>query len=1160
MRRTMVISIAVLFCMVSIPLSIDNANPLDSVTGPNIILVGPGGNFSRIADAVENSTSGDRIMIAAGTYYENIIIRSDLTLIGAGPASTQIRGVSEAPTLDIRADGVSVINMSIGGGGPDAVCVRSTGNLTNITGCAIGRGKIGILLDGASNCLIENNIISDCYEPAKEFDPDDGEDNDDDAPVAWWRFEESSWSGVSGEVRDSSGKNHGTLRGSGAPVSDGKIAKAASFSGSGFIDTGTSEEVDITGNLSVSAWIRTSSSATYLAILDKHHHVSNLPQGKNERGYSFYLTDGKIRLTIYSLEGGQRSAMGSTDLRDGKWHHVVGIWDQKTIRVYSDGQIGELNNWTKKLTSSPAILSIGKRSEGWGGYMNFNGNIDELRLYNRALSYGEVLDDLEGSNEIPKENVRKPVEDGLVGLWRMDRVDGAGPDVVADTSGMRLHGTALSGAALDDKGRIGSALFLDGYNDHVRIPDSDPLDIRGDIAISSWIQTISGSTYLSVFDKHSLEQGAQNSTLENGYSLILDAGRARFTVYSMANGQKSIWGKSDLRDGEWHHIAAVRSGDILLIYVDGILESTSRCSFGSAPNSMGASIGRRLDGWGGYMPFSGRIDEVHLFNKSISYSRIKELYLGTRLSAVVLDSSGSNMITGNCIQYNGVGGLVLLGSVSNIMDDNSFSNNLHGNVLVDHLSGGNLFIGNDITTERKDLFPAVDNGAGNSWDMNGSGNYWSNWVSPDANTDGIVDIAYNIDGLGGSLDNYPLTGVQYKSRPPTIDTTNIMVATVGVNYKVAYSATDPDTPVDELVWSMSTNCEWLGFNSSQVLSGTPSNSSRTVCWVNISVSDGTLSDWTNFTVDIRYIEVDYDRLEEAEFHMEEDTDGFEISREELIGVEGSEPAGVSILDKCNFSVSFDEDGDLLLTPRENWFGTEIIHIAVEIEGSTVLVVMTVTVWPVNDPPEDLDIEVTGELREGENIRLIGTADDSDHGGSEHLSYAWYIEDMGYIGSGSQFDLELDEGTYSIILRVTDPDGACAEYSREITVDGSERADASWIFISIIAASIVLALFMFAFLIVVFRPGRAVEKGIERDFPGPEEWAPPSHTGISAGKLDHPGGTGPGAYIASMERDLFRQGATLQKRDSLRARLLEQYKDGAVSPATFEMIMEELDEM
>jgi nitrous oxidase accessory protein NosD len=69
---------------------------------------------------------------------------------------------------------------------------------------------------------------------------------------------------------------------------------------------------------------------------------------------------------------------------------------------------------------------------------------------------------------------------------------------------------------------------------------------------------------------------------------------------------------------------------------------------------------------------------------------------------------------------------------------------------------------------------AVDN-SGNSWSYNGKGNYWSDWTSPDANNDGIVDNPYVISGTGRSVDRYPLvntvTWAPEQSPSPTISPT-----------------------------------------------------------------------------------------------------------------------------------------------------------------------------------------------------------------------------------------------------------------------------------------------------------------------------------------------------------------------------------------------------
>jgi len=52
---------------------------------------------------------------------------------------------------------------------------------------------------------------------------------------------------------------------------------------------------------------------------------------------------------------------------------------------------------------------------------------------------------------------------------------------------------------------------------------------------------------------------------------------------------------------------------------------------------------------------------------------------------------------------------------------------------------------------------AVDYGSGNMWNSTDTGNWWSDWQSPDGNGDGIVDNPYAIDGPAGSMDYFPLT-------------------------------------------------------------------------------------------------------------------------------------------------------------------------------------------------------------------------------------------------------------------------------------------------------------------------------------------------------------------------------------------------------------------
>jgi hypothetical protein len=71
---------------------------------------------------------------------------------------------------------------------------------------------------------------------------------------------------------------------------------------------------------------------------------------------------------------------------------------------------------------------------------------------------------------------------------------------------------------------------------------------------------------------------------------------------------------------------------------------------------------------------------------------------------------------------------------------------------------------------------------------------------------------------------------------------------------VKYNAIDPD-PTNELTWNMVTNASWLSFSEEQVLQGTPGHINIGYYWVNVSVTDGTSSDFHFFKVHV-YKDID----------------------------------------------------------------------------------------------------------------------------------------------------------------------------------------------------------------------------------------------------------------------------------------------------------------
>jgi hypothetical protein len=108
----------------------------------------------------------------------------------------------------------------------------------------------------------------------------------------------------------------------------------------------------------------------------------------------------------------------------------------------------------------------------------------------------------------------------------------------------------------------------------------------------------------------------------------------------------------------------------------------------------------------------------------------------------------------------------------------------------------------------------------------------------------LVNITVD-DGDGGRdwhefiLTVIPAEEHESYNQPPTIITDYLETATVGKLYYVDYNATDDNTSIDLLVWSLNANATWLSIDATTgILSGIPSAADVGWYWVNISVNDG----------------------------------------------------------------------------------------------------------------------------------------------------------------------------------------------------------------------------------------------------------------------------------------------------------------------------------
>jgi Concanavalin A-like lectin/glucanases superfamily len=140
-------------------------------------------------------------------------------------------------------------------------------------------------------------------------------------------------------------------------------------------------------NITLEAWVKRAPGAASSEYLiskgaDVCRFASYAFYTGNNKGLIFYISDGKTYV---------ESPDAGTSIWDDKWHHIAGTYDSKMVKLYVDG---------KQIGATPTTLSIGYGlptndkfyigGYGTGCVPKFRGDIDEVRVWNQALTDGEV--------------------------------------------------------------------------------------------------------------------------------------------------------------------------------------------------------------------------------------------------------------------------------------------------------------------------------------------------------------------------------------------------------------------------------------------------------------------------------------------------------------------------------------------------------------------------------------------------------------------------------------------------------------------------------------------------------------------------------------------------------------------------------------------------
>jgi len=203
--------------------------------------------------------------------------------------------------------------------------------------------------------------------------------------IAHWTFDE-----VEGKkVLDSSGNGlHGELKGDAQIISDPQRNSVLSLDGFGdYVHCGNSLVFDISRQLTVSVWIKVHKlDKEWQAIVTKGDFTWRLSRNERTDFLAFHCNGIKSS----SESWGGLGVEGTMDVNDGKWHHVVAVYDSNEICLYVDGTLDNSEQALEFIETDDSPVMIGQNAR----HMErcWNGLIDDVRIYSYALSKAEVED------------------------------------------------------------------------------------------------------------------------------------------------------------------------------------------------------------------------------------------------------------------------------------------------------------------------------------------------------------------------------------------------------------------------------------------------------------------------------------------------------------------------------------------------------------------------------------------------------------------------------------------------------------------------------------------------------------------------------------------------------------------------------------------------
>jgi PKD repeat protein len=430
--------------------------------------------------------------------------------------------------------------------------------------------------------------------------------------VGWWPGE--------GNANDLISGNNGTLQGGATYVS--------SMVGQGFHFNGVDGSVQIPdspsykpANVTVDAWVKfdsldsvTSSPGLQYIVFKRSANSGWIEAYTLVKARDDPAGTGldRFALAIAPADGGYHVRVFSTTvIQVGQFYHVALTYDGSVVKLYVNGNLEGQETANFPLNYAARPLFIGTTGEPiFDGKLN--GTVDEVGIYNRALSASEIraIYDAGSAGKCKPQCVSPP--SGLTAWWP---ADGNADDIAGGNNGTLRNGATFV------PGTVGQAFSFDGVDDYIEIADSPALRPTS-LTIEGWFNFATTEGTRILFGKT-----AGTGTSES-YVVYYAAGKLWATIgdaVSIGDQLPYTWAPAL---GTWHSIAYTfdnASGNQSL-YVDGVSVASGTTAKRVGYDAHPVIIGAEFENEALVTFYKGAIDEVALYNRALSASEIQATF------------------------------------------------------------------------------------------------------------------------------------------------------------------------------------------------------------------------------------------------------------------------------------------------------------------------------------------------------------------------------------------------------------------------------------------------------------------------------------------------------------------------------------------------------